>query len=55
MIFAGNIKSLDTVQLFGVILYRNINFKRHVENICFEANNKTKALFRIRKFLSLEQ
>ena len=35
--FAGNIKSLDTVKLFGVILYRNINFKRHVEKYLFRS------------------
>ena len=26
-----------------------------MQNICYEANSKNKALFRIRKFLSLEQ
>ena len=34
---------------------KNINFKRHVQNICRKANNKTKALLHIRKFLTLEQ
>ena len=28
-------------------LGRNINFKRHIENTCCKAKNKTKALFRI--------
>ena len=48
-------KSSDTVKLFGITLDKNINFKRHMKNICHKANNKTKALFRIRKFLNLEQ
>ena len=30
-----------------VKLGRNINFKRHMENTCCKAKNKTKALFRI--------
>ena len=49
------IKSSDTVELLGITLEKNINFKRHIQNICHKANNKTKALFRIRKFLNLEQ
>ena len=33
----------------------NLNFKSHIDNICCKANNKVKALFRIRSFLTLEQ
>ena len=56
MSFDGKtIKSLDTVELLGITQDKNINFKRHIQNICHKANNKTKALFRIRKFLNLEQ
>ena len=49
------IKSSDTVELPGNTLDKNINFKQHIQNICHKANNKTKDLFRIRKFLNLEQ
>ena len=49
------IKSSDTVELLGIALDKHINFKRHMQNICHKANNKTKALFRIRKLLNLEQ
>ena len=49
------IKSSDTVELLGITLDKNINFKRHIQNICRKTNNKTKALLRIRKFLNLEQ
>ena len=49
------IKSSDTVELLGITPDKNINFKRHIQNICHKANNKTKTLFRIRKFLNLEQ
>ena len=45
MSFDGKtIKSSDTVELLGVTLNKNINFKRHIQNICRKANNKTKAL-----------
>ena len=47
--------SSDTVELLGITLDKNINFQRHIQNICHKANNKTKALFRIRKFLNLDQ
>ena len=48
-------KSSDTVELLGITLDKNINFKRHIQNICYKANSKTKALFRIRKFINLDQ
>ena len=56
MSFDGKtIKSSDTVELLGITLDKNINFNRHIQHICQKANNKTKALFRTRKFLNLEQ
>ena len=56
MSFDGTtITSSDAVGLLGITLDKNIGFKRHKENICHKANNKTKALFRIRKFLNFEQ
>ena len=48
-------KSSDTVELLRFTLDKNINFKRDVQNISRKANNKTKALLPIRKFLNLEQ
>ena len=47
--------SSDAVELLGITLDENINFKRHIQNICQKVNKKTKALFRIRKFLNLER
>ena len=56
MSFDGKtIKSSDTVELLGITLDKNINFKQHIQNICRKANSKTKTLLRIRKFLNLEQ
>ena len=43
------IKSSDTIELLGITLNKNINFKRHIQNICRKANNETKVLLRIRK------
>ena len=50
-----SITSSDTVGLLGITLDKNFNFKWHIQNICHKANNRTKALFRMRKFLKLEQ
>ena len=36
------IKSSDTVELIGITLDKNINFKRHIQNICHKAYKKTK-------------
>ena len=52
---AKTIKSSDAAELLGITQDKNINFKPHIQNICHKANNKTKALLRIRKFLNLEQ
>ena len=50
MSFDGKtIKSSDTVELLGITQDKNIIFKRHIQNICRKANNKTKAFLRIRK------
>ena len=56
MSFVGKaIKSSSTVELLGIALDKNLNFKSYIENICSKANNKIKVLFRIRSFLTLEQ
>ena len=39
--------SSNTVELLGITLDKNLNFKSHIENVCCKANNKIKALFRI--------
>ena len=54
MSFAGKtIKSSNTAELLGVILDTTVNFKSHIENMC--CNNKIRALFRDKNFLSLNQ
>ena len=39
------IKSSSTVELLGVTIDKNLNFKSHIRNICCKANNKIKAPF----------
>ena len=56
MPFFGKVKkSSSTVELQPITLDKNLNFKSHIENICWKANNKIENLFRIRSFLTLEQ
>ena len=56
MSFDGKtIKSSDTVKLLKITLDKNINLKRHVQKFFRKANNKTKALFCVKKCLNLEQ
>ena len=56
MSFVGKaIKPSRTVELLGITLDKNLDFKSHIENICSKANNKINALFRIQSFLTLEQ
>ena len=43
------------VKLLGVIIDRKLNFATHVQNICFKACKRVKALLRIRRFINLEQ
>ena len=41
MSFVGKaIKSSSTVELLGITLDKNLNFKSHIENVCCKANNK---------------
>ena len=43
------------VKLLGVIIDRKLNFATHVQNICFKAYKRVKALLRIKRFINLEQ
>ena len=50
-----NIKSCKQVKLLGVTIDSKLTFIKHINNICCTASKRTKALLRIRKFLSLNQ
>ena len=56
MSFVGEtIKSSSTVELLGITLDKNSNFKSHIEKICYKVNNRRKALFRIPSCRTVEQ
>ena len=42
----------DHVKLLGITIDNKLRFKRHIEELCRKASSKTKALLRIRPFLS---
>ena len=45
----------NSVKLLGVTIDHRLSFFPHVEQICNKANQKTKALLRIRNYLSFKQ
>ena len=49
------IKCTNTVKLIGVTLDNKLSFRNHVEEICKKANQKTKALLRIRNHLTQDR
>ena len=53
--FEKRVGSSNTVELLGVTLGKNINFKSHIKNICGKTNNNVRALSQVRNFLTFEQ
>ena len=49
------IKCKREVKLLGITIHEKLTFMRHIANICNLANNRLRALTRIRRFLSAEQ
>ena len=49
------IKCKREVKLLGITIDEKLTFTRHIANICSLANNRLRALTRIRRFLSTEQ
>ena len=50
-----NISATNTVKLLGITIDHKLSFSLHVEAICKQASQKTNALLRIRKYLSLDK
>jgi hypothetical protein len=44
----------NSVKLLGITIDNKLNFKCHTQNLCGKASSKTKALTRIRPFLSIK-
>ena len=49
------IPSSHCVTLLGIKIDSKLTFSEHITNMCQKANNKTKALLRIRNYLNLNQ
>ena len=49
------VQSSDDVTLLGVMIDKNLTFKKHVGNLVRKAQYKLHALRRIRKFLTIEK
>ena len=50
-----SICATNSVKLLGVIIDHKLTFSLHIEAICKQASQKTKALLRIRKYLSFDK
>ena len=49
------LKCKREVKLLGIYIDEKLTFKKQIANICSLANNRLRALTRIRRFLSMEQ
>ena len=49
------VQSSDDVTLLGVIIHKNLTFKKHIDNLVCKTQYKLHALRRIRKFLTVEK
>ena len=49
------VQSRDDVTLLGVMIDKNLTFKKHIDNLVRKAQYKLHALRRIRKFLTIEK
>ena len=48
-------KESDNVELLVITTDKHLSFKKHIENLCWNANYKFHALRRIRKYLTAEK
>ena len=50
-----NVKKSDHEELLGITIDKHLDFKKHIENLCWNANYKLHALRRMRKYLAVEK
>ena len=50
-----NVKESDHVELLGITIDKYLDFKKNIENLCWNVNYKLHALRRMRKNLTLEK
>ena len=48
-----NVKESDHVELLGITIDKHLDFKKHIENLCWNANYKLHALRHMRKKLAV--
>ena len=48
-------KESDRVELVGITINKHLDFKKDIENLCRNANQKLHAVRRMRKFLAVEK
>ena len=49
------VQSSDDVTLLGVLIDKNLTFKKHIDNLVHKAQNKVHVLRRFRKFGTIEK
>ena len=50
-----NLKNCREVEILGIALDRNLNFRRHIKNICRKAGQKLSALLRISSHINTDK
>ena len=50
-----NVKESDHEELLGITIGKHLDFKKHIENLCWNANYKLHALRHMRKKLAVEK
>ena len=50
-----NVKESGHEELLGITIGKHLDFKKHIENLCWNANYKLHALRRLTKYLATEK
>ena len=50
-----NVKEQDHEELLGIAIDKHLDFKRHIEHLCWNANYKAHALRRTKKYLAVKK
>ena len=50
-----NVKESNHEELLGITIDKYLDFKKHIENLCWKANYKLHTLRRMRKYLAAEK
>ena len=50
-----NLKESDHVELLRITIEKHLDFKKHIESLCWNENYKLHALRRMRKYLAVEK